>query len=66
MAPRWPLTLIYSDRAHDHIESARAYIAERNPEAAARVVGAIEAACERLERDSGDLNRVGIPSGLRV
>ncbi len=50
MAPRRPYTLNVSPRALAQIEAIRAYLAERNPDAASRVVDSIRKGFERLSQ----------------
>ena len=64
MATRRPYTLIVAPRASAQVENIRAYLAERNPTAARRVVGAIRGAFESL-RKRPFMGRIGDVEGSR-
>ncbi len=64
MATRRSYSLAISPRALAQVENIRAYLAERNPAAATRVIGAIRSGFERL-RLRPFIGRVGKASGSR-
>jgi toxin ParE1/3/4 len=48
LAPSRTFELIVSERAHGQLETIRAYLAERNPRAATKVIGTLRSAFDRL------------------
>ncbi len=64
LATRRSYSLAISPRALMQVENIRAYLAERNPAAATRVVGAIRSGFERLRRRPL-IGRIGSAPGSR-